>query len=51
LPGSRISTFLELHQRVVVLLLEHLRPAEQRLGLRIVGRELQGLGERLLGAA
>ena len=39
---------LEVHERFVVLLLEHLRPAEERLGLRITGGELIGLGQRFL---
>src|SRR5665213_2981140 len=42
--------FLEVEQRLVVLLLKHLRPAEQRLGLRIVRRELERPLERALRA-
>src|SRR2546430_137263 len=38
---------LEGSQGVVVLLVQHLRPAEQRLGLGLAGRQLQGLLERL----
>src|SRR5690348_2056301 len=42
--------FLEGRQGVVVLLVEHLRPSEQRLRLRLAGRQLERLLERLDGS-
>src|SRR5262245_1923263 len=51
-PGERVGgllhqNFLEGGERVVVLLMQHLRPAEQRFRLRLARRELERLGERL----
>src|SRR5579859_662506 len=49
---ERIGRLLHQHllkggERAVVLLVQHLRPPEQRLRLRLAGRELQRLRERL----
>src|SRR5947209_869666 len=51
-PRERIRRLLHEHllkgsQGVVILLVQHLRPAEQRLGLGLAGRELQGFLQRL----
>src|SRR5438132_1418157 len=51
-PRERIRRLLHEHllkgsQGVVILLVQHLRPAEQRLGLDLAGRELQGFLQRL----